>query len=98
MSLGCWADGDTLLYAYWIWHKKSCADPEHSVRRGPENVSFNPPAYFTEGFTDLPREAFGPKSVNYFSSGTRTRFSKDVIFHSSGAHVSAGSVNAQCYC
>ena len=52
----------------WSWE-----DPKQSVR--------GPSTYFTEGRTDLPREAIGPNGSNCFSRRFRTSISKGTYSH-----------------
>ena len=49
----------------------ACADPEISTRGGGGRhvVFFRENSYFTEGRTDLHREAIGPGETNCFSRG-----------------------------
>ena len=62
---------------------QTCAVPENSLGWGPDMgffcMCFLSSAYFTEGPTDLPQEATGPKVSKFLTRRVRTNISKEHI-------------------
>ena len=58
----------------------ACADPENFIRGGPDKfflLFFQPSTYFTEGLTNLLREAIGPEGVQLLLEGGPYDYSKE---------------------
>ena len=67
-----------------VYSSAPCLDPENSVM-GPNNFFFKSSTSFTEGLTDLPREAIGPLGPIATRGGFRSRICKAIYSHFSNA-------------